>query len=416
MNMKFFVTLTVVLSSFVCFSQTTLKIQKSELSFEQPFKAPDGTTYINPIDYKYISVKKAIDSLELLTPTAGRFYPDMSVLSSLTQADDIMYAVELNYIPTYVTIKEIIKPFYIQNHEVTNYQYHNFLQSLSEEDRAKNYPDTTRWVKDFIGAYNEPMERVYFYHPKYDNYPVVGVTYYQAKAFCKWVEDNLNENYKLNGYKVIVDVPNQYEWAFANGDKYIWSHESKSPYYQNYFYDKDYVTDLQLAWDTSMNYLVDRSILPGYSNKNMHNYMDDGYLYTTPLKYSRKYLKTSMVHLDKTGDVQFMNTNVSEWCSETYVDNWKTLFDWRQAALRNLGTKEALLTADIEAFYNAFNDTTNGQLVRGGNWVHEHHAMRKGQHVGMHDAKLFVDPNTSHSTLGFRYVIRVVKEDVLTEK
>lgn len=416
MYMKFFITLTVVLSSFFSFSQTTYKIQKSELQFEQPFKAPYGTTYINPIDYKYISVKKAIDSLVLRTPSAGRFYPDMSVLTSLNNEDDVMNMVVLNYIPTYVAIKDIIAPFYIQNHEVTNNEYRTFLNSLSDEEKAKNYPDTTRWVKDFIGAYNEPMERVYYSHPKYDNYPVVGVNYYQAKAFCKWVQDNLNEKYKTEGYEVIVDLPNQFEWAFANGDKYIWSHASKSPYYQNQFYDKDYVTDLQLDWDTSRNYLIDRSVLPGYSNKNMGNYMNDGYLYTSPMEGRKSVAKTSMVHLDKNGDIQYMNTNVSEWCSETYQDNWKQLFDWRQAALRNYGTKEALITADLEAFYNSFNDTINGQMVRGGNWAHEHHAMRDGHNVGMHDAKRFIDPNTSHSTVGFRYVIRVVKKELITER
>jgi hypothetical protein len=73
-----------------------------------------------------------------------------------------------------------------------------------------------------------------------------------------------------------------------------------------------------------------------------------------------------------------------------------------------MGTKEALLLSDLESYYNSFNDTVSGQLVRGGNWLYEHHAFRYDQNVGMHDAKLFINPNERHSTLGFRYVIRIV--------
>lgn len=83
--------------------------------------------------------------------------------------------------------------------------------------------------------------------------------------------------------------------------------------------------------------------------------------------------------------------------------------------LRSLGTTEAIMTADLETYYNGYNDTISGQLVRGGNWLYEHHAFRNGQNVGMHDAKLFINPNESHSTVGFRYVIRVVEVEEPTK-
>ena len=53
------------------------------------------------------------------------------------------------------------------------------------------YPDTTVWVNDFENAYNEPYVRMYFSHGGYSEYPVVGVSWEQANAFCNWRTDFL---------------------------------------------------------------------------------------------------------------------------------------------------------------------------------------------------------------------------------
>ena len=54
------------------------------------------------------------------------------------------------------------------------------------------YPDTLTWIHDFTYSYNEPMTNMYFWHPSYDDYPVVGVTWQQANAFNVWRTQLLN--------------------------------------------------------------------------------------------------------------------------------------------------------------------------------------------------------------------------------
>lgn len=413
--MKFLATLFIAVFAIHAFGQQTQQVLKSDLEFKQPFKAPYGTTYINPLDFKYINVKKGKDTLELQLPYAKRFYPTMDSLPTSIDDDAVWSLLKWNDFQSDIEIEKVIKPFFIQNHEVTNNEYRMFLNTLSSAEKAKNYPDTTRWVEDFKFSYNEPMQRVYFAHPKYDDYPVVGINYYQAKAFCKWIESRLNNHYNLKGSKIEVDLPNQFEWAFANGDKYIWSSPKVNPYFNNQFFDKDYVTDLKIDHDSGYYNLMNSVLLPGYANTNSGNFMNDGYLYTHSYNQIKRVKGPEVVHNDHLNDVYYLNTNVSEWCSETYQDNWKELFDWRQKMLRSLGTTEAIMTADLETYYNGYNDTISGQLVRGGNWLYEHHAFRNGQNVGMHDAKLFINPNESHSTVGFRYVIRVVEVEEPTK-
>lgn len=63
------------------------------------------------------------------------------------------------------------------------------------------YPDTTVWTQDFHFSYNEPLQRQYFWHEAYSEYPVVGVNWHHANAFCVW-----RTNYK-NGYQASRENP-----------------------------------------------------------------------------------------------------------------------------------------------------------------------------------------------------------------
>lgn len=116
------------------------------------------------------------------------------------------------------------------------------------------YPDTTCWVNDFPNANNETYMKLYFASGTYNDYPVVGVTWEQASAFCNWRTEYLLRGMggaarQIQRYR----LPTEIEWEYAARGKennpFPWEptedqkKNNKGCYFANFKPDKGNYTD-----------------------------------------------------------------------------------------------------------------------------------------------------------------------------
>jgi formylglycine-generating enzyme required for sulfatase activity len=174
---------------------------------------------------------------------------------------------------------------------------HNAIRGHSDrsrfiiKERINIYPDTLCWVRDFTYSNKSAMTQNYFWNSAYDNYPVVGVTWSQAKAFSVWRTQIFHSWLQTNGDLFVNDfrLPTESEWERgARGDldnmQYPWG----GPYIRN----------------SSGCFLANFKPMRG-------RYFEDGGFYT---------VKVYSYNPNGFG-LYCMAGNVAEWCSTAYDES-----------------------------------------------------------------------------------------------
>jgi len=154
------------------------------------------------------------------------------------------------------------------------------------------YPDTLAWISDFTYSYNDPMAKMYFWHPGFDDYPLVGVTWEQARAFSVWRTMYHNNYLETEGGGAFVQnyrLPTEYEWEYAaRGGRNLSMYPWGSPYTR----------------DDKGCFLANFKPLRG-------NYVDDGFLKPSPVG---SFDPNDFGLYDMAG-------NVAEWTNSAYDEN-----------------------------------------------------------------------------------------------
>ena len=235
--------------------------------------------------------------------------------------------------------------------------------SFIREEVTPVYPDTLCWFTDFALSLNEPLIKNYFWHPAYDQYPVVGVTWTQAQAFCKWRTKYYNNAMAARGITTNTEftLPLESEWEYAargglSNSIYPWGGpnltNSKGCYLANF-------------------------------KPRRGDYASDGWYTTAPVG-----------SFDPNGyGLYDMAGNVAEWTQSAYDESY--------TAIKN--------DMDPDYTYNAAPDdppAMKRKVVRGGSWKDTKYYLNVG-------IKTYEYQDSARSYIGFRCIKRSIGSKLL---
>lgn len=215
------------------------------------------------------------------------------------------------------------------------------------------YPDTLTWLRDIRFSFNDPKMKMYFSDPNFTDYPVVGVSWEQAVAFCHWRTKlyNMHNKVKVEPYR----LPTEAEWEFAAKGR-----------------------DRNATYPWAGNSLIDEKNNCYLANfkQSRGNYVNDAGVTTKPVKsYNR---------IPNANGLYDMAGNVAEWTSTAY-------FSTSQTVMADLNpTFEYNAKADDPAHMKR-------KVVKGGSWKDVPYYLQSG-------TRTYEYQNESKPYIGFRCV------------
>jgi len=230
-----------------------------------------------------------------------------------------------------------------------------------KKDVRNIYPDTLSWMADYVYSYHEPLTQMYFWHPAYDDYPVVGVSWIQARAFCIWRTQLMNSYLADNDEAFIQDfrLPTESEWEYAaRGGLELSPYPWGGPYIRN-----------------------SRGCFLGNFKPMRGNYMDDGGVYT---------VKATSYWPNDYG-LYCMAGNVAEWTSNAYDESAYSF------------------THDVSTDYTydakeSDSPALKRKVIRGGSWKDVGYYLQTG-------TRSYEYQDTAKCYIGFRCVMSFLGRD-----
>ena len=114
--------------------------------------------------------------------------------------------------------KEIVKvndTLYAFRYETSNFEYNIFLNAIAKKDSAlyKMYRiDSLKWMEEL---HLEAFAKYYHWHPSFNNYPALCMSYGGAVAYCNWLTEIYTNDPARKFRKVSFVLPTEQEWELA---------------------------------------------------------------------------------------------------------------------------------------------------------------------------------------------------------
>jgi len=215
------------------------------------------------------------------------------------------------------------------------------------------YPDTLVWLRDFSYSYNEPLVENYWWHPAFDNYPVVGVNWFGAQAFCNWRTMYYNQK-RVEGKRPPLPrfrLPTEAEWEYAarggfENKLYPW----EGPYMRN-----------------------SRGCFLANFKPGRGDYLADNFEYTCPIKS----------YWPNDYGLYCMPGNVAEWCEDDFEETGYAY------------------AHDLNPVYRDHLGKETRRVIRGGSWKDVAYFCSVG-------SRSYEHADTTKSFIGFRCVVSIL--------
>lgn len=210
-----------------------------------------------------------------------------------------------------------VQSFKMLDHEVTNEEYRAFIEDIEENNAdllSKIKVDQRGWGKRFPEGNLKPMDELYFSHEAYNEYPVVNISQFAAKEYCKWLSKKLSKN-RNEGEKLIVRLPKRAEFIRAGagsnlGFQYSWGNS----YLQNS--EGHWLCNFTRIPQAGLSGTDEGFKLNDYKRSNSADKNESTYTAKTRSYFPSEY------------DLYNLNGNVAEWLNDDHLAAGGSWYDY----------------------------------------------------------------------------------------